>query len=338
MTSVRHFQTCFRIWTVLACMLLWLPTQVSAQVSGRTLRLSGPPVADSLPLVHMAASEAPLPGIADACRMVPWVSPDQLRAMITGGQTDVVIATISTLATLHAKGMDVRIAALASPPGWIVSSASPPNGATPTIAALRNRTLLLPFGPGEMPGVVVRTLVEASGLDPEKDMRLRYTGSAMEAVQLLLLGKGTDAYLSEPAATLACLRSRETNTPLHKSIDINQAWATAFPEAPRLVTAIGVLGDLAHNATAVASIGQAFAQAFGWVLENQDTARQQADRIFPALARQLNRYDQETAASSLVEYDTGKRSAMFLLRRMFESNPSSIGGRMPDDTFWIPKQ
>ncbi len=316
---------------ILCAALCW-----TVPVRSQSLRLSGPPVADSLPLVHMAGGGSSLEDMASDIRLIPWFSPDQMRAMIAGAQTDVVIATISTLATLHAKGLNVRIAALAVPPGWIVSSIPPVAGENPGLDRLRDQTVLLPFGPGEMPGIIFRTLARQSGLNPEKDLRLRYTGGAMEAVQLLLLGEADHAYLSEPAATLAIMRSRKTNTPLCKAIDINKAWGRAFPDTPQLVTAIGVVGELARNATAVAAIGRAYSQGYRWVQAHPVLACQQAEKLYPALAAQMSRLDNFAITPSLVEYNTGKRSAIFLLQRMLEANPASVGGRMPDDSFWIP--
>lgn len=309
---------------------LGLPAQAAP------LRLSGPPVADSLPLIYMVRGGLMHQGTTIPASLVPWFSPDQMRAMILGGQTDVVISTISTLATLHAKGIPVRVAALAAPPGWLVSRKSLPKSKLNSMDSLRNSTVMLPFGPGEMPVVMFRSLMEKHGLQAEKDIELRYSSAPMEAVQMLLLGKADHAYLSEPTATMAVERGVQAGTPLYKTINVNQTWAEAFPDTPQLVTAVAVVGDKAANATLAAAVGNGFASGCAWAKAHSNEALQQAESLYPALAAQMQRVKGYVYNPTVVDYASGKRSALFLLQRMYDENPASIGGRMPDETFWIP--
>jgi len=110
-----------------------------------TIVLSGPPIAESVPLIAMT-QEAQAWNQHFNVKFIPWHSPDMLRAMIVGGQIDAAIITTAAAATLLNKGINVRIAQLYESPVWIVSNRPGPD----TLESLKG-TLLFPFGPGEMP-------------------------------------------------------------------------------------------------------------------------------------------------------------------------------------------
>ena len=129
----------------------------------------------------------------------PWHSPDMLRAMVAGGQVDTAIVTTAAACTLRNKRVRCRVATLQESPVWIVSTRKGPD----TLASLEG-TLLFPFGPGEMPELFYKATMK----DKKSKVSIRHTGGAMEAVNLLLAGKGDHAMLSEPTASIALLRAK----------------------------------------------------------------------------------------------------------------------------------
>src|SRR5690606_32349115 len=91
------------------------------------------------------------------------------------------------------------------------------------IAGLKGKTVGVPFR-NDMPDYVFARLLEQAGLVAGTDLTVEYTATVPEAVQTLMAGR-VDAVLStEPAATAALARSVEAGKPLHRAIDISQAW------------------------------------------------------------------------------------------------------------------
>lgn len=287
------------------------------------LRLSGPPIAESAPLLAMTQDTRAWPQAFEA-RFTPWHSPDMLRAMVAGGQVDAAIVTTAAACTLRNKGVDCRVAVLQESPVWIVSAKAGPD----TLESLEG-TLLFPFGPGEMPELFYKAAMAG------KDSRvaMRHTGGALEAVNLLLAGKGDHAMLSEPTASIALLRAeslKDRGTPaLVKRVNMAQAWQRAFPGHRLASSCVAFFGPQAGDLERIRAFAGAYARACQWARENPEKALELARKHFPALAAQ---FDQGGAGDLDVHLLAGKKAradALFYLEKIHGISPAAIGGGMP---------
>src|SRR5690606_38522978 len=107
---------------------------------------------------------------------------------------------------------------------------------------------------------------QARGLEPGRDIELRQTRDALDAVSLMLAGQGRHAVLPEPTASLLLWRSQaEGGAPLHRAQSLEVAWAAAFPTQPELPQA-GVMAaaHAAGDEAASAAIVTAYAEAARW--------------------------------------------------------------------------
>jgi NitT/TauT family transport system substrate-binding protein len=294
------------------------------------IRVSGPAVAETLPLLVMDRAGA-LPGIARHAAFTPWNSPDQLRAMIATAGVDAAIMTTASACTLANKGVPAAVVALFSSPVWLVS----PDASVSRLSGLDGREILLPFGPGEMPDLLLRALAGQAGLR----FTPRHVGNALEAVNLLRLGKGSCALLSEPAATLAASRANAQARPAAvvpaKRLDIRDAWREAFPAHPELAQgALAVVGPLAGETDSHGALRAAYVQATQWVAEHPREAVALAGEGFPALGSQAVDGVLPGADIRLVTGPAGEAAARFFLGLLHGMSPASIGGKLPGPEFF----
>jgi NitT/TauT family transport system substrate-binding protein len=294
------------------------------------IRTSGPAVAETLPLLAMGRG-GPLPGLARAVAFTPWNSPDQLRAMIATDGVDAAVMTTASACTLANKGVPATVVALTSSPVWLVSS----DAALSRLSGLDGREVLLPFGPGEMPDLLLRALAGRAGVS----FVPRHAGNALEAVNLLLLGQGHCALLSEPAASLAVSRAKARSRPgvpvLAKQLDVRDAWGKVFPEHPQLAqSALAVLGPLARDAAACKVLQTAYVRAAGWLAAHPRETTALAGNDFPALAAQAVDGVLPGQDIRLVMGRHGAQDARFFLGLLHGLSPASIGGRLPESAFF----
>jgi NitT/TauT family transport system substrate-binding protein len=316
-------------------LLFMLPTlPLGATETTAPIRLSGPAVAESLPLLSMA--EHGLPGRPELrVEFIPWHSPDQLRALVAGEQVDAIITTTATAAMLYNKGVGVRVALFLESPIWIVS-ARPGEDA---LQSLEGGAVLLPFGPGEMPELLFKALTTGTGVQVET----RHAGNALEAVNLLLLGRGDHALLSEPAASLAVSRFRSmkdkgARQPV-KRIDIRNAWRRAFPDHPHLLhCALAVVGTRAGDNATMQALRDAYVEASRQIMEQPREALNLARRLFSALAAQAEGDVLPGVDIRAVQGDKACEDAAFFLRKLHELSPASIGGAVPEGHFFELEQ
>lgn len=293
------------------------------------VRVSGPAVVESLPLLVMSRAGG-LPEISRPVAFTPWNSPDQMRAMIATAAVDAVLVATASACTLGNKGVPTSVTALFSSPIWLVCA----DENLARLSDLRGREVLLCFGPGEMPDLLLRVLTDRAGVR----FTPRHVGSALEAANLLLLGRGECALLSEPAASLVVHRSQSrtgsARPGLAKRLDIRDAWRDAFPGHPELAQgALALVGPLASDASARKALRESYRRAAAWVRTNPREAASLADREFPALGAQAVDGVLPGSDIRLVEGPTGRACARFLLGLLHEMSPESVGGSPPGPGF-----
>lgn len=294
----------------------------SAAQEDRQVGLSGPPMAETLPLLRLAARRE----TGRRYGFTPWQSPDQLRALISGGQADAAVLSLTAAATLRVRGLPVRVAALSSPPLWIVSSAP----GLRTLDQLAGQELCLPFGPGEFPDLLLRALAGRMGVAPLP----RHAGGGFEVVNLLLAGRARHAFLSEPAASLALRKAKSAGGILFKAVDVHAAWAAAFPESPALAHgAFALIGGTWSGADERASIRRSYVEEARAVADAPQTATALAEQLYPDLARTAE--DGVVPGSHLRVHlgAAAEEGARFLLARLLERSPQAFGGALPDADF-----
>ncbi len=196
----------------------------SARAALPELTLWGPPAGPSITLVHAIANGF-LQEVAEKVTFKSWRSPDELRAGLTSKTMDALILPTQTAANLFNRGLGVRLLNVMT--NGLLHLVATNEGLT-TIASLRGRTVSVPYR-NDTPEVIFRRILIGSGIDPEKDLTLRFVGSPVESTQLLATGQVDAALLPEPAATAAILGAGKGGggQPLFRTIDVQKAWAEA---------------------------------------------------------------------------------------------------------------
>jgi len=292
------------------------------------LRVSGPPIVESIPLLALSQGEHPWEQDFEA-QFIPWHSPDMLRAMVAGKQVDAAIVTTAAASTLRNKGINCRVALLHEAPVWIISTRQ---GAD-ALESLEG-TLLFPFGPGEMPELFYRAAMAGK----QSKVTTRHTGGALEAVNLLLAGKGDHAMLSDPTASIAILRSKAMQNKgvplLVKRVDMRTAWKRSFPGHHLAASCIAFFGHEADNTQKIQAFNKAYIHACQWVREHPDKAFELIQKKFPALAAQIEQGALKNLNVRTLSGETAKTDALFFLSKINELSPAAVGGTMPGNNLF----
>ncbi len=262
----------------------------------------------------MAEQELAGPGI----EFIMWNSPDQARAMIASGRTQASLITTTGAATFCNKGVRVGIAGVFSSALWVVSTET--FGRTPLTG-----TILFPFGPGEMPGLVFRAAMGQSS--PE--LVVQHTGGAMEAVNRLLMGRAGHALLAEPAASLAVVRSRELNNAprLFKHMDLRDIWSQKFNDRPLCVSCLALFGDAVDRTDRIKKMISGYGLALEWIKAHPEQTHALAVKKFPVLA--VLPKGRADGAGILRTDGNALGGARFFLEKIFAMDPDALGGKLP---------
>lgn len=301
------------------------------------LVLAGPAAAVSFPLVRMADSGA-LADLAERVEFVLWRDPDQLRVLALEGKPRVMAMPTNVAANLYNRGARLKLVNV-STWGilWLVSRSPDMK----TLADFKGEEIAMPFR-ADMPDLVFQTIAAKQGLDPRNDFRLRYVGTPLDAMQLLITRRVDHALLAEPAVSMALRRTGSfplsiVAPELHRSVDLQQEWGRVFGREARMPQAgIVAVGPLADHPDLIERIHHAYAEALDW-------CRQHPTECAEAVARRIDLLTPEAVADAIavspleaVPAPQARAELTFFLGVLAERNPALIGGRQPDDAFYAP--
>ena len=301
-----------QIVALLTGLIIWLPTLLgAAPLKSQPFVISGPPVAESLVFAVMA--DQGLSG--ESVKFVTWHSPDQARAMIAAGKIQGSVVTTSAAATFFNKGVKTTVAGVFASPLWIVSTQPVPPGPL-------QGTLLFPFGSGEMPEILFHIVMQ-KGLP---HLETRHTGGALEAMNLLLMGRADHALLAEPAASLTVNRSKNMTGPtLTKHLDLRTLWENRFNGRPLCVSAFAVFGDAVDKPGQIAAIIKGYGRALDWIKVHPNQTRAIAKKTAPALASPGVNVSGTPILTGEVAFD----AARLFLEKIYDLDPGAVGKSLP---------
>lgn len=196
---------------LLAFLLSSLPLPAEKE-DVRVLRILVPRSTSALPFLLMA-EEDPLPGID--VRAETFISHAQALIKLLRGEAELLLSGTSQGWENHLSGGPL---VMINTGVWGVSYLIGKDEAIRSFSDLKGKRLALPF-PGSPLDFQTRYILQKSGIDPERDVRISYAPFG-QTVPRLIKGQIDAAPLPEPLATWVL-----KNSGLKRLIDYKQAWA-----------------------------------------------------------------------------------------------------------------
>ncbi len=205
-----------------------------------------------------------------------------------------------------------------------------------SVEDLRGRTIFA-SGKGATPEYALNYLLSANGIDPEKDVTLEYKSEHSECLAALLANEGSVAMLPQPFVTTAQLKQPEVKVVL----DMNEEWAklqegSETPSALITGVLVGRTEFIDQNQQAVSDFLDAYAQSVAFANENaEETAALigQYDIIPEAVAKAALPY----CSITYIDGEDMQNRLSGYLQVLFDQNPASVGGALPDDAFYYKR-
>ncbi|MBW7902551.1 MAG: ABC transporter substrate-binding protein [Rhodocyclaceae bacterium] len=301
------------------------------------LTLSGPFAAVSYPLIHMAESGA-LKDVAETVEFVPWKDPDQLRVLAIDGKAkvDFIAMPTNVAANLYNRGVKLQLVNVSTwGVLWLVSR----DKSLKTLADFQGKEVLMPFR-ADMPDIVFQTLADKAGLDPKKNFRLRYVGTPLDAMQLLIARQADHALLSEPAVSMALRKTKSfpvslVAPDLYRAVDLQQEWGRLLQREARIPQAgIAAMGQALADPALIERFQRAYADSLKW-------CEAKPDECGAMVAKRVDMLTAEGVADSVradntafVPAQQAKPELEFFFTQLHARQPALIGGRLPDAAFY----
>lgn len=261
-----------------------------------------------------------------------WASPETLRPMLVNGESEVTAVPTYVGANLFNRGIDVHMAAVVV---WGLLWVLGPDGTPAEWESLRGQKIMIPY-PNDMPDLVFRYLATSNGLTPGEDFEVEYYAQPPEVVSRLVAGKGEWAVLSEHAASLALMQTKQNDLSLGRVLNLQEEWGIATGSEPRIPQAgIVVPGSLATERPAllgavltaleqaVATVNEIQPETVALLSEGTGVPEPVVQDVIPRL--NLNIVPGAAAREELERFYT----------ELSTLSPDIIGGKLPEADFYL---
>jgi NitT/TauT family transport system substrate-binding protein len=238
-------------------------------------------------------------------------TPDLMQAALIGRRTDIAVLPMINAANLYNKGVHYLLAGC---PVWGTLYMVEKAGIRPD-----DHSLYI-FGAGANPDIITRYYLEQKGLTYSFDYSF---SSAREVMQALYMGKAARAILGEPFLSTALQR----DSTLRIIADLNNPANASSGFAQTAVLYAPSLKEYRHLLDSLLSLSCRFANE-----HPREVIRiLEAKNIFSAGA--LTAESIKRCQINYLTADRAKESIRSFLQVMYNYEPKSIGGKLPDDGF-----
>ena len=205
-----------------------------------------------------------------------------------------------------------------------------------SVEDLRGKTIYA-SGKGNTPEAALNYVLTQNGIDPSADVTIEWKSEQAECLSALMAEENAIAMLPQPFVTTAQAQSES----LRVALDLTEEWDAlqADSETPStLVTGVVVARTAfaEEHPEVVSAFLDHYQESVDYVNSNVEEAAQ--------LVGQYEIVTAEVAQKALpecnivfIEGDEMKEKLSGYLSVLFEQNPQSVGGALPDDAFYFSR-
>lgn len=254
---------------------------------------------------------------------------DEVVAALSKGDADIAAVATNLAATLYNK-TDGGVTVLAVNTLGVLSLLSNGQEAA-TVSDLKGKTIYAP-GQGANPEYILRYVLSGNGLDPDKDVTLRFVGEGSELLTVWQSDPEAVILAPQPVATSILMQNENAKT----LFDMTEEWdKIAGGDSTLMMGCVIVRNEfLQANPGAVELFLQEYAASIEKAQSDVEgtAALCQQYGLIPKAA-----LAQKAIPSCGLTFVTGaemKTGLSGYLQVMFDANPKSVGGALPGDGFY----
>ena len=254
---------------------------------------------------------------------------DEVVAALSNGEADIAAVATNLAATLYNK-TDGGVTVLAVNTLGVLSLLSNGQEAA-TVSELKGKTIYAP-GQGANPEYILRYVLTGNGLDPDKDVTLRFVGEGSELLTVWQSDPEAVILAPQPVATSILMQNENAKT----LFDMTEEWdKIAGGDSTLMMGCVIVRNEfLQANPGAVELFLQEYAASIEKAQSDVEgtAALCQQYGLIPKAA-----LAQKAIPSCGLTFVTGaemKTGLSGYLQVMFDANPKSVGGTLPGDNFY----
>ena len=254
-------------------------------------------------------------------------SADEITPKLTQGELDIAAVPANLAAVLYnnTKGAVQLLAVNTLGVIYIVEKGD----SVQSLADLKGKTIYA-TGKGSTPEYALKYILSENGIDPDKDVTIEWKTEPTEVVQTLAQADGAIAMLPQPYVTVA----QGQVEGLRVAVDLNQAWNDLDNGSLFLTGVLVVRTEFAkEHPEQIDAFLKEYEASTQWVNANVADAAQLVEKYDIVKAAVA----EKAIPACNITYLAGqqmKDATTGYLQVLFDQNPKSVGGQLPDDGFY----
>jgi NitT/TauT family transport system substrate-binding protein len=254
-------------------------------------------------------------------------APDSLTAKIINGEIQISSVPINLASVLYNKtGGNIQLMAVNTIGNLYIVGTDE----VTSILDLEGKTLGM-SGKGSTPDYAINYILKQNGL--EGKVELDYAADHATMAQSVIAEDSKVALLPQPFVTQTMMK----NNNVKMLIDLNEEWKKASSDASQLYTGCIVVSKefAENNKEFIAEFLKEYEASVNWVNENPKDASLLVEKneLMPSAA--LVEKAIPFCGITFLEAQEEKTGLNNFYKVLFDSNPASIGGKLPDDAFYF---
>ncbi len=254
---------------------------------------------------------------------------DEIVPLIAKGDVDIALipCNLSSVLWNKLKG-GVQIAAVNTLGVLYVVEAG---DTVKTVGDLKGKTLYS-TGKGTTPEYALNHVLKLNGLDPAADLTIEYKSESTEVAAALENGTATLAMLPQPYVTAVMAQ----NPKLRVALSLTDEWAKADKESQLVTGVVAVRKAFAdEHPDLVKAFMEAYKASADYVNQNPDEAGQWIADLGIVAKAGLAAKAIPACNIVCITGDAMKAAVSGYLKALFDADPASVGGALPDDSFYL---
>lgn len=301
------------------------PTAEPEPAVFRIAGLKGPTTMGMVKLMEGAENGA----YANDYQVSMYGTADEIVPLLTKGELDMAAIPANLAATLYQKlEGEVQVAAINTLGVLYVVTTGDDIA---SVADLKGKTIYS-TGKGTTPEYVLNYILTQNGLDPAKDVTIEYKSEATEVLATMQASSGYPvAVLPQPYVTTAQMQMEGLNV----ALDLTQEWDKVSPDSALVTGVLLVRREFADaNPGAMQAFLQDYEASIDWVNANTADAAQLVAQYGIVPKAPIAEKALPNCNIAFVAGADMKAKLSGYLAVLFEQEPASVGGELPDDAFY----
>lgn len=260
-------------------------------------------------------------------------SPDEIVSKVVNGDVDGAAVPSNLAAILYNKTKgEVKLAGINTLGVLYIVE----NGNTiKNVEDLKGKTIYI-SGKGSTPEFVLNYILKQNGLDPSKDVTIEFKGQHSDVSSLIASKEASIAVLPEPFVTTTQMKDKDMKI----AIDLTKAWEEASNNTSKLI-----MGTLVFRKDVIDNRGQEINEFLSKYKESVDYVNGNAEEASKLIEKNGIIPKAKVAEMAIpkcnivfISAKEGKEALSQFYNVLKDSDPTSIGGKLPDEDFYYEEK